>query len=1221
MLSPQDQATNRPLHRRMSVLRIIALYSCFTLFWILLSDYLLDNAGLSAEMKFAFGVAKGMFYIVLSALLLFVLISRLQDQQRGFSTSRQQSVRHGWIFGLLLLLLLLSPLLSHLVRTLYGEQVTQQALQTMERSLSQKQQLLQYWLQERNYDVGLLKSDPILLQQVTAFQNTPDPSHLRMLVPKFELLLARHAFSRVELSFNGVAGLVLGSSQKLQSWPDTGRYPIFACGNAMTIENCRLGWQLLLSTDTQQPAVLRLEVDLAQFILPELATQFDPNFTIDTKVTSTEPSPQAGQLLRFKPLNLGQLHLQSTASVEQVLMPVRTLVSWLSLINLAVFSMIAVGALLYWRQLILAHQLSLKGREQEKTQLQNAFFSSPFVGMAIVSRPDLLLIEVNNRLKQLVQCDESMHHIQLQQLVAAKDWPSLRQTLSELPPHHAQMSCALLLNRTELAPLEVQLSAYAFKPSPTQDSVLLLSIEDVSERIHFKLNLSRRAQLMATMASLSQELLQDSDWLGVLRSNLPSLAKHLQADNIFLYQCHHHAEGVDAWRLANWRSQLINVQHDYVHLTAKMLTDFGLTQELSQGAVIAGPVTDFSVPIQQALGVNGVQALAVFPILVGQHLWGFIGLSSERAQWCWNQSDLDTLKLLADNFGNAIKRQQFETSLQQAAVVFENTREGIMVTDHQNRIIQVNQSLLDMLGYEENEVLGQNPQMFASGRHPPSFYHDLWQQLQQQGHWQGEIWNRRKNGEIYPELLSISSIFAKDSTLKNYVAVFADITQLKASQQELEFLAHHDVLTGLPNRLMMLSRLDGVIDTASRQQQSFALMMLDLDKFKYVNDSFGHPAGDELLKLVAEQLQLRLRKDDTLARFGGDEFMVLLPVLEHEEDAGRLASDIIALLNQPWSLSNNAEVRIGVSIGIALYPQHGLTGATLLQNADAALYRAKEQGRSRFAYYSDDLTLYARTRIDIESRLRHALVAQQFVVYFQPQIDINTGLIIGAEALVRWQDPSVGLISPATFIPIAEDTGLIGAIGHWVLQETCRQGSEWLAEGFVPIKLAVNLSSHQFSHGDIVQTVCDVLEQSGFPAHLLELELTESAIMAHEDVARRILQQFNQMDIQLAIDDFGTGYSSFAYLKKYQLDVLKIDKSFVDDVPHDAESNEIVSAIISMAKVLKLKTLAEGVETAGQLEFLQASGCDFFQGYLFSKPVPAAEFSQLLLRQQQAVKH
>ena len=413
----------------------------------------------------------------------------------------------------------------------------------------------------------------------------------------------------------------------------------------------------------------------------------------------------------------------------------------------------------------------------------------------------------------------------------------------------------------------------------------------------------------------------------------------------------------------------------------------------------------------------------------------------------------------------------------------------------------------------------------------------------------------------------------------------------------------------------MSSRLQNAVDLAKRDQHQFAVLMMDLDRFKYINDSFGHPAGDELLKLVAASLKQRLRDIDTVARFGGDEFIILLEQLHQSEDAARFATELINDMSQPWLLSNNAEVRIGASIGISIYPDHGTEGETLLSNADAALYRAKEQGRGRFAYYSDDLTLYARQRIDLEARLRGALALNQFLVYYQPQTDIKTGLIVGAEALVRWNDPIEGLIPPGRFIPIAEDTGLIGAIGDWVLAETCRQGALWRAAGLVDLKLAVNLSSHQFSHGDIGQQTAQILKDTGFPAEFLELELTESAIMSREQQAELVLSDLHEMGVNLAIDDFGTGYSSFAYLQRYQLDVLKIDKSFIDDVAANSESQAIVTAIISMAHILGLKALAEGVEQQEQLDYLQQQGCDYYQGYLCSKPLPPEQFEALIRSQ------
>jgi diguanylate cyclase (GGDEF)-like protein/PAS domain S-box-containing protein len=719
---------------------------------------------------------------------------------------------------------------------------------------------------------------------------------------------------------------------------------------------------------------------------------------------------------------------------------------------------------------------------------------------------------------------------------------------------------------------------------------------------------------------MAARFLQHSDWLQLLRSMLPSVSRALAVDAIYLYQNSLSDTAVSGSLLTQWRRDQKEHVRTFKKLNNSVSSWYPAIRKLAAGTMVAGQTEDLDPLLQPVLKRFRIQAIALVPVMVDGAWWGLLGVELHHSSREWNQVELDALKMLATALGNAVKRQRFESSLQQAAAVFESTREGIMVTDAQNHIIQVNQSLLHMLGYEEQEVLGNTPAMFSSGRHDAEFYRKMWQELTEQGHWQGEVWNRRKNGEIYPELLSISTIRDSAQQISNYVAVFADITQLKASEQELAYLAHHDVLTGLPNRLLMSSRLQNAVDLAKRDHHQFAVLMLDLDRFKYINDSFGHPSGDELLKLVAQSLRSRLRDIDTVARFGGDEFIILLEQLNHTEDAARFASQLISDMSQPWLLSNNVEVRIGVSVGISLYPEHGLAGEVLLSNADAALYRAKEQGRGRFAYYSDDLTSYARQRIDLEARLRAALLQDQFLVYYQPQIEISSGAIVGAEALVRWNDPVEGLIPPGRFIPIAEDTGLIGAIGDWVLAETCRQGAQWRQAGLADLKLAVNLSSHQFSHGDISVRTAEVLRQTGFPAELLELELTESAIMSREQQAEIVLSDLHEMGVKLAIDDFGTGYSSFAYLQRYQLDVLKIDKSFIDDVAYNSESQAIVTAIISMAHILGLKALAEGVEQQAQLDYLQQQGCDYYQGYLCSKPLAAQDFEQFILNQQSGVR-
>lgn len=560
-----------------------------------------------------------------------------------------------------------------------------------------------------------------------------------------------------------------------------------------------------------------------------------------------------------------------------------------------------------------------------------------------------------------------------------------------------------------------------------------------------------------------------------------------------------------------------------------------------------------------------------------------------------------------------IKRH--EEHLRQTAAVFETTREGVMITDAQRRIQRVNRAFSEITGYSALEILGKTPSILNSGYHSNDFFARMWSNINQTGHWQGEIWNKRKNGEIYPELLSISTVKNHRGEISNYVGVFADISQLKASEKELEFLAHHDPLTKLPNRMLFMSRLQHALDTARRSKNNagpLAVLMLDLDRFKDVNDSYGHAAGDDLLQLVATRLSSRLRITDTICRLGGDEFVILLEEINQPESAARIAEDIINVLNEAWQLSTGHDVRIGVSIGIALFPDHGQAGAELVQHADTALYQAKNEGRNCFRYFSEELTQAARQRIMTEFLLRQAYEQEKLMVYYQPQFRVSDGKIVGAEALLRCRTTNGEMLSPARFIPIAEETGLINPIGQWVLETTCRQGKQWLDQGLPTLRLAVNLSSKQFLHSDIVEQVAAVLAKTGFPADCLELELTESALMKRENEAIDILNRLHALGVHLAIDDFGTGYSSLAYLKSFPLDVLKIDKSFIEDIPLHRDDMEITTTIIAMAKNLRMLVIAEGVETKEQLDFLKTHHCDIYQGFYSSKPLPAAEFEHFL---------
>ncbi|MFZ6644813.1 putative bifunctional diguanylate cyclase/phosphodiesterase [Undibacterium sp. TJN25] len=436
--------------------------------------------------------------------------------------------------------------------------------------------------------------------------------------------------------------------------------------------------------------------------------------------------------------------------------------------------------------------------------------------------------------------------------------------------------------------------------------------------------------------------------------------------------------------------------------------------------------------------------------------------------------------------------------------------------------------------------------------------------------------------------------------------------QVETAKDKLHYLAHHDVLTDLPNRLLLQDRIGQAIERARRQGQRLAVMFMDLDRFKHVNDSLGHSVGDELLQSVARCLVACVRHSDTISRQGGDEFVLLLPYIEHAEDAALSAQKVIAALT-PAHHIGGYDLHVSVSIGISIFPDDGIDTAGLMKNADTAMYHAKEQGRNNYQFFSDAMNARAMERQAIESNLRMALEKQEFVLHYQPKVNLETGAITGAEALLRWKHPQWGLVLPARFMSIAEECGLIVPIGRWVLREACTQARRWIDAGVGPVPVAVNISALEFRHKDFFGGVRDILSESGLDAASLELEITESVLMRDAETSTAILQHLKDMGVQLAVDDFGTGYSSLSYLKKFPIDVLKIDKSFVDDIATAAGNGIIVSAVVGMGNKLKLKVIAEGVENQAQLTFLQAQNCEEGQGYFFSRPLVAEEFVRLLV--------
>ncbi|MBU0911661.1 MAG: EAL domain-containing protein [Gammaproteobacteria bacterium] len=1510
----------------LTAIRIVLLYCSFALLWIFGSDHLLHLTITDPETNSFLGTIKGVAFVCISGCLIYVLLATWRKQQ-FFDSPVSVRYKQLRIILLILAFLLAIPALSAITKWVHGNQLKTEALADLRTVTDIKKQQLELWLAERQYDINGLSRDSSFRQKLQQYLERGDATQQVDVRNRLASMIAEHSFSSI-LLFDAQKKQLLSLGAQLKfdvlSVDLNIQQPAAQCDSKRTDRYCQLSWFLPIAID-QQIYQLVFVVDTSLYLFPAVQNWPVSSPTAEVLLVQQQGrsvvflnplrQPQHavledadidGPLLAAKALRQRQFNtaeeldyrgqlvlgaytpvrqtnwmLLSKIDVAEVLLPLDTLLLWMSMISGTLLMLLVLGALFYWRELIQSHQLALAAKQTEQDKTVQAFFELPFSGMAILSRTHQPFIRVNKKLQSVlgyseeellalslrdlapnaeqfmatsfvsreqnsVESDIQLRHsagrvltikLMMQRfsqegqadllLATFDDVTEKRQLYDDLNRSHQQQlqnsqqldtiltASSTVLHRIELDGVSCRTSwvssnierlfgysveqalreqwwengvhpddkplassaieqtllhghyrhEYRFfdasgairyirddlrllaalkddKPQiigamvditelkqarfeqeasndklttlfntmseglilhdrtgaivdanaaaerilhrsldemrgliPTvedwktiyedgsqypaelypsnqvlraevpvsirdvvigierggvqrwlklnteplfereQLSGVLVTIDDISAQVEFRRELKQRALVMSNLADMAARFLQHSDWLQLLRSMMPSISRALAVDAIYLYQNSMQHDLVTGTLLTQWRRDQKEHVRTFKQLNNTVSRWYPAIQQLAKGSMVAGLAQDMDKMLQPMLTRFRIQAIALMPVMVDGVWWGLLGVEQHHSCREWNQVELDALNMLATALGNAVKRQQFESSLQQAAAVFESTREGIMVTDASNRIIQVNQSLLHMLGYQEDEVIGNTPAMFSSGRHDQAFYRQMWQELAEQGHWQGEVWNRRKNGEIYPELLSINTIVDAAQQVSHYVAVFADITQLKASEQELAYLAHHDVLTDLPNRLLMSSRLQNAVDLAKRDQHQFAVLMIDLDRFKYINDSFGHPAGDELLKLVAASLKQRLRDIDTVARFGGDEFIILLEQLHQSEDAARFATELIKDMSQPWILSNNAEVRIGASIGISLYPDHGAEGETLLSNADAALYRAKEQGRGRFAYYSDDLTLYARQRIDLEARLRGALAQNQFLVFYQPQIDIKTGRIVGAEALVRWNDPVEGLIAPGRFIPIAEDTGLIGAIGDWVLAETCRQGALWRKAGLPDLKLAVNLSSHQFSHGDIGAQTAQILKDTGFPAELLELELTESAIMSREQQAELVLSDLHTMGVNLAIDDFGTGYSSFAYLQRYQLDVLKIDKSFVDDVADNSESQALVTAIISMAHILGLKALAEGVEQQAQLDYLRQQGCDYYQGYLCSRPLSAEHFEQLIRSQ------
>ena len=568
--------------------------------------------------------------------------------------------------------------------------------------------------------------------------------------------------------------------------------------------------------------------------------------------------------------------------------------------------------------------------------------------------------------------------------------------------------------------------------------------------------------------------------------------------------------------------------------------------------------------------------------------------------------------LLRGHVLEAFQRYELSWHNRQLTGIFNSTMEGIMITDKNGIIQAVNPAFSAITGYSKNEAVGLTPRFLRSDKEPAERYQAMWHSLNTQGVWQGELWNQRKNGEAYPQWMTISSL-PNGGGQEQYVALFIDISEQKRREACIEHQAYHDALTSLPNRRLFHDRLEQALVQAERNACSLAVLFVDLDRFKLINDTLGHNIGDQLLQAVATRLSDTIRREDTVARLGGDEFTVLLPRVEKRQDVERAAQKIIAAFQQPFTIAEQS-LHISLSMGIALFPGDGETPERLMKNADSAMYRTKSNGRNGYHFYTQKMNTGAKRQLMLENDLHAALARNELVPFYQLQQDAAQHQITGMEVLLRWQHPQHGTVMPGEFIALAEENGLIVPIGRWVLEQACQQAKAWLDAGYGDFTLAVNLSARQLQQPDLLQVVQQILENTGLPPRNLELEITENLLLNDSERNITLLHRLHDLGIRLALDDFGTGYSSLSYLKKFPFDLLKIDQSFVRGLPDNQEDAALVDTIITMGHKLGMRVIAEGVETREQRAFLQRLGCDLVQGYLIAKPMPAAQVEKLLVR-------
>lgn len=902
-------------------------------------------------------------------------------------------------------------------------------------------------------------------------------------------------------------------------------------------------------------------------------------------------------------------------SQEEALAPVEELASWISLLMFLAITAITVVLFMMWRQQQSAWELSLRVSTAERDSLVRQFYDLPFLGMAFNNPGDSSWMQFNDTLCGILGYSRAeLQEMDWSTVTHPDDRPAEQEALARIMAGESdgyRMDKRLIRKGGEISHATIDVKAVRNDQGSVQ--LLVAMLQDITERKRAEREVQKLTRYYMALSQMNEMIVRERDSQRVM----DEACKIAETSGNLALVWIGSADGSSRTLHALASSGASRAYLEELKISIDPALDIGrgpsaLAYRGSRTAVFNQFQSDpLTTPWHALAGRWGLRSTAVCPIHRHGEPWGVMAFYASEADY-FSPDLVNLLEKLSVDLGYGLDTLQTQAEIAQAqaqlllnAKMLESSHEGIFITDAHNRFTMVNKAFCEITGYSEEELLGAEPRMLKSGRQDPAFYASLWQALQNTGVWQGEIWDRRKDGGVFPAWLSITRVQDQQ------VAIFTDITARKEYENRIEHIAHHDVLTDLPNRMLLADRIAVAIARAHREKQRIAVVFIDLDRFKLVNDTLGHDIGDLLLQEVARRIVGALRASDTVSRVGGDEFIALLPDVADAEDAARAAAKIIDAVAMPYDLAGH-EVVITTSAGIALYPENGTDGAELSRLADVAMMEAKQTGRNRYRFFSAELGLSAGRRLELENALRGAVERGEISLDYQPQFCLRSGHLAGVEALARWTHPVLGSIPPADFIPVAETSGLILPIGKWILQESCRQMSAWRQQADLQFPISVNVSALQFRQPDYLLQVQEALQSTGLPAASLELELTESLLMSNVETVLAKLRCLDELGVALAIDDFGTGYSSLSYLRQFPAHRLKIDQSFVRDLPASADAAAIARAIVSLGSTLGMQTIAEGVETAEQAAFLQGIQCDLGQGYSLSYPLSAAAMAALI---------